>query len=201
MVDGGILDHRKFIKALITLCRDRSSGTVFYNLESGVSARMVLNQGVITWVACGELRGEEAIDAIRLIDKGRMSFNPSLKLTIGKQRLPTTPEILREINTRDFNSEAIDQPQKTAASSPDNSRVTTGNSFSREDICKVVVEESIEYIGPIAKVLCADYMKSMPAQIDVRNIRKLIDSMAMDINDEVKGRVFKNRIREILKIE
>ncbi|MES9852683.1 MAG: hypothetical protein ABW170_12745 [Candidatus Thiodiazotropha sp. L084R] len=198
MVDGGILDHRKFIKALITLCRDKSSGTVFYNLESGISARMVLNHGVITWVACGELRGEEAVDAIRLIDSGRMSFNPSLKLTIGKQSLPTTPEILREINTRNFNS-AVTDSFKTSANVPSESIV--GNSYNKEDVCRIVVQESIEFIGPIAKVICADYMKSMPSQIGVKNIRNLIDSIALDINDDIKGRVFKDRVRTILKIE
>lgn len=201
MVDGGILDHRQFIKELVILCRRKSSGTVFYNLESGLSARMVLNHGEICWVAFAELRGTDAINKIRSIDRGRMSFNPSLKLTIGTQNLPTTPEILKEINTRDSSHRSKLPNQKTTDSSSEETENFSEHTFNKDDVCEIVVKESIEFIGPIAKLICKDYMKSMPAQISVRDVRKLLDSIVMDINDEVKRRVFKDRVRSSLKIE
>jgi hypothetical protein len=203
MVDGGNQDHRQFIRALVTLCREKSSGTVFYNLDSGLSARMVLNRGEICWVAYGELRGQEALEDIRLIDKGRMSFNPSLRLTLGKQTLPSTPEILRELNTREFDKQnshsATDQ--KRHQSNSNSAQIISGKTFNKEEVCEIVVKESIEFIGPIAKVICAEYMKPLASEINLSSVRKLIDTIFIDINDEAKGKQFKERVKTSLKIE
>ncbi|MCG7870570.1 MAG: hypothetical protein N0C88_05640 [Candidatus Thiodiazotropha lotti] len=203
MVDGGILDHRQFIKALVTLCRERSSGTVFYNLSSGLSARIVMNRGEISWLAFGEHRGAEAIEAIRLIDSGRMSFNPSLKLTIGKQTLPTTPEILKLINTRSH--ERKSRPKgtnhKSTNSKPINNQSSLGRVFNKNEVCEIVVKESTEFVGPIARIVCDEYMKSQPTQISLNSVHKLIDNMVLDIDDEAKGNLFKGRVNALLQLD
>jgi hypothetical protein len=202
MIDDGILDHRQFIKALVNLCRERSSGTVFYNLSSGLSARIVMNRGEISWVAFGEHRGIDAIEEISLIESGRMSFNSSLKLTIGKQDLPTTPEILKKINTRGIEHKRHPKVSQPAAqkTNPTHNASTSGKTFDKNQICEIIVKESIEYIGPIAKIVCADYMKSQPDEISLNSLRKLIDIIVLDINDDTKGYLFKDRVRSLLKI-
>ncbi|MET0029291.1 MAG: hypothetical protein ABW101_16800 [Candidatus Thiodiazotropha sp.] len=199
MVDGGLLDHRGFMHALVTLCRDKSSGTVFYNLESGLSARMVLNHGEICWLAFGELRGVDALQAIREIERGRMSFNPLLKLAIGKQALPTTPEILRTINTREAHSfstppQAIASVTATASAE----ETVSGRTFDRERVFEVVSGEAMEFLGPIAKLLCQDYMKSMGALLSGNEIKKLINAIVQDIGDEEKVRRFKDGVKKRL---
>ncbi|MCG7973499.1 MAG: hypothetical protein JAZ16_00395 [Candidatus Thiodiazotropha taylori] len=203
MVDGGILDHRQFIKALVTLCRERSSGTVFYNLSSGLSARIVMNRGEISWLAFGEHRGTEAIEEIRLIDSGRMSFNPSLKLTIGKQTLPTTPEILKLINTRspERKGRSKDSSHKSINSKPINNQAPVDRVFNKNEVCEIVVRESIEFVGPIARIVCDEYMKSQPTQISLNSVHKLIDTMVLDIDDDAKGHLFKGRVNELLQLD
>ncbi|MBV2092163.1 MAG: hypothetical protein KUF72_14890 [Candidatus Thiodiazotropha sp. (ex Ctena orbiculata)] len=203
MVDGGTLDHRQFIKALVTLCRERSSGTVFYNLSSGLSARIVMNRGEISWLAFGEHRGTEAIEEIRLIDSGRMSFNPSLKLTIGKQTLPTTPEILKLINTRSpERKDRIVGPNHNSLNSKSmNNQAPLNRVFNKNEVCEIVVRESIEFVGPIARIVCDEYMKSQPTQISLNSVHKLIDTMVMDIDDDTKGRLFKGRVNELLQLD
>jgi hypothetical protein len=204
MFDGGIVDQREFVQALVTLCKDKSSGTVFYNLNSGASARLVLNHGEICWVAFGELRGEEAIDEIRLIDdNGRMNFNPSLKLAIGKQSLPTTPEILRAINARSRGHETHnhDLDLGITTSTLETSETIIGKSYDKWEVYTIVEEQSLEYIGPIAKVLCAEYTKSMPAQIGLNDVRKIINAIARDIDDKFKAQQFKDNIKGLLKID
>ncbi|MCG8067202.1 MAG: hypothetical protein JAY84_05010 [Candidatus Thiodiazotropha taylori] len=203
MVDGGILDHRQFIKALVTLCRERSSGTVFYNLSSGLSARIVMNRGEISWLAFGEHRGAEAIEEIRLIDSGRMSFNPSLKLTIGKQTLPTTPEILKLINTRspERKGRSKGPSHKPINSKPINNQPPVDRVFNKNEVCEIVVRESIEFVGPIARIVCDEYMKSQPTQISLNSVHKLIDTMVLDIDDDAKGHLFKGRVNELLQLD
>ncbi|MBW9258484.1 MAG: hypothetical protein K1566_19390 [Candidatus Thiodiazotropha sp. (ex. Lucinisca nassula)] len=203
MVDGGILDHQQFIKALVTLCRERSSGTVFYNLSSGLSARIVMNRGEISWLAFGEHRGTEAIEEIRLIDSGRMSFNPSLKLTIGKQALPSTPEILKLINTRGHERKGQNKGQnhKSLNSKSTNNQAPLNRVFNKNQVCEIVIRESIEFVGPIARIVCDEYMKSQPTQISLNSVHKLIDTMVMDIDDDTKGHLFKGRVNELLQLD
>jgi hypothetical protein len=203
MIDDGILDHRQFIKALVSLCRERSSGTVFYNLNNGLTARIVLNRGEISWVAFGEHRGIDAIEEISLIDSGRMSFNHTLKLAIGKQNLPSTPEILKIINTLgniERKSRAKASYQATQKPNSTRNASTSGKTFDKDRVCEIIVNESIEYIGPIAKIVCTEYMKSQPDMISLNSLRKLIDIIVLDINDDSKGHLFKDRVRSLLKI-
>ncbi|MET0081181.1 MAG: hypothetical protein ABW119_22230 [Candidatus Thiodiazotropha lotti] len=203
MVDGGILDHRQFIKALVTLCREKSSGTVFYNLSSGISARIVMNRGEINWLAFGEQRGTEAIEEIRAIDSGRMSFNPTLKLTIGKQTLPTTPEILKLINTRSHERKSRTKAptHKSINSKPINNQSPLDRVFNKNEVCEIVVRESIEFVGPIARIVCDEYMKSQSTQISLKSVHRLIDTMVLDIDDEAKGDLFKNRVSQLLRLD
>jgi hypothetical protein len=199
MVDGGMLDHRGFMHALVNLCREKSSGTVFYNLENGLSARMVLNHGEICWLAFGDLRGVEALQAIREIERGRMSFNPLLKLAIGKQTLPTTPEILRTINTREAHSFST-PPQAIASvtAAVPAEEAASGTTFDSARVFDVVSGEAMEFLGPIAKLLCQDYMKSMGTALSSNEVKKLINALVQDIGDEQKARRFKDGVKKRL---
>jgi hypothetical protein len=207
MVDGGILDHRQFIRELVTLCRERSSGTVFFNLDSGISARIVINRGEICWMAYGEFRGEEALNAIREIENGRMIFNPLLKLSIGEQILPSTPEILRLINSRDYHHHYdydFDQTNDQDSGFRSSSQLIETNSgkyFDKGIVCEVVETEAMEFLGPIAKILCADYVKCMSSELTYHDVRLLINNMARDISSETEIKYFKDRVRRALKIE
>jgi hypothetical protein len=198
MVDGGLLDHRGFMRALVALCRDKSSGTVFYNLESGISARIVLNCGEICWLAFGELRGVDALQAIREIQQGRMSFNPLLKLAIGNQALPSTPEILRSINTWEAHSFAA--PKQPIAAVPGVEKPSAASSsehtFDKQTVYGVVSTEAMEFLGPIAKLLCQDYLKSMGASLSGNDVKRLVNSLVQDIGDNEKERRFKDGVRK-----
>ncbi len=191
------MDHRGFMHALVALCREKSSGTVFYNLENGISARIVLNRGEICWLAFGELRGVDALQAIREIQQGRMSFNPLLKLAIGNQALPSTPEILRTINTREAHSYAT--PQQPIASVPvvdQPSEASSENAFDKQTVFDVVSREAMEYLGPIAKLLCQDYLKSMGPSLSSNDVKRLINSLVQDIGDSQKEQRFKDGVRK-----
>jgi hypothetical protein len=59
----------------------------------------------------------------------------------------------------------------------------------------------MEYLGPIAKVLCSDYLKNMPPQLTLGQVRQLISTLKQDINDERKGRQFMMGAERALKIQ
>ena len=203
MVSESIMNHRQLIRGLIKLCRDKASGTVFLNIEDGNSARLVLNQGVIRWAAFKDLRGVPAIDAISEIGAARLKFNPVLKLSIGEQQLPSTPEVLKRLNSHASVEQGEDEEVPTitdvVSSKPP---LDTGGDrpFKLNQVRGVLEQESMEYLGPMARLICGDYLKSLPADLSLLQVRQVMNALLQDINDEQKGQRFMERVRRGLGI-
>lgn len=203
MTGEGILNHQQLIRGLVKLCRDKVSGTVFFNLEDGRSARLVLNQGAISWVAFQELRGEAAIDAISEVDAARLNFNPVLKLAIGNQDLPSTPEVLKRLNSYVDSGFEPRVPMVTEVVSPAPqvaADMAGDRPFLRERVCVVLERESIEYLGPMAKLLCEEHMRTLPDQLTLVQVRQAINVLSNDIRDGQKRRLFQERVAHELGI-
>jgi hypothetical protein len=203
MADTDVMNHRQLIIELVKHCKERASGTVFFNLVRGESARIVLKQGVICWIAYEQLRGEEAIDAIATISEARFNFNPLLKLAIGKQQLPSTSGLLKRLGRVDGEtSPAQALPMVRDIESPrDSGEEISGNRPYSQDLVRAALEkEALEFLGPMAKVLCADYMKTKPMALSHEDVRGVIKSLMQDINDEVKQRSFANRAKRALNL-
>ena len=204
MVEGGILSQRQLLRSLVNLCKEKASGTLFFNLDTGVSARLVLNQGSIRWIAYSDLRGEPAIDAIKQIEMARMSFNPNLKLVIGDQGLPATAEIIKRLDpgrSRSVSEAAI--PVVTEAVSlepPVAAEAGVDRPFEMDNVRRVLEQESMEFLGPMARILCADYLKSMPSRLTHAQVRQLISSLMQDINNANKSQDFEARVKKALNI-
>ncbi len=205
MVEKGLMNYRQLIDELIKQCKARSSGTLFFNLDNGQSARLVLNQGSICWVAFLQLRGEEALEAIREIGFARLNFNPLLKLAIGEQSLPSTSTILKRLYRNSHSSmreETSDIPLVTEVVKTPEVSVESGgdNPFSLDKVRQALEYEALEYLGPMARIICADYLKSMPSQLSHAQVRHLITMLMQDINDEIKGASFMRRVNNALNI-
>ncbi|MEJ2589812.1 MAG: hypothetical protein P8178_00180 [Candidatus Thiodiazotropha sp.] len=198
------MSQRQLLRSLVNLCKEKASGTLFFNLDTGVSARLVLNRGSIRWVAYSDLRGEPAIDAIKQIVTARMSFNPNLKLVIGNQGLPATAEIIKRLDPARSRSEpeaAIPVVTDAVSIAPP-AAVEAGadRPFELDDVRWVLEQESMEYLGPMARILCADYLKSMPSHLSHAQVRQLIGSLMQDINNAHKSQEFEARVKKVLKI-
>jgi hypothetical protein len=203
MVENKTMNHRQLIDELVRHCNEKESGTVFLTLHSGESARIVLNEGGICWMAFEQLRGEQAIEVLCKIDKARFSFNPLLKLAIGKQQLPSTSNIINRLYKEIKDPAAThDEPVLTEVASQQNTQdaLSGDQHFSLDQVRLVLENEAVEYLGPVAKLLCTDYLKSMPPQLTHGQVRQLIYALKRDIRDEQKGQLFMERVKRALKI-
>jgi hypothetical protein len=203
MIDNGVMDHKQLIDELVKHCKAKVSGTIFFNLKSGQSARLVLNQGVIHWIAYERLRGKVAIESICEIDQARFNFNPLLKLVIGEQELPPTADILKRLYKHNNKPKT---PHDSSLKQEWNSLLNTQVNLSGErhydqnQVRSILEKEALEYLGPMAKVLCKDYLKAMPSQLSLNQVRQLISSLTQDINNDRKGSLFLTRVKKALKI-
>jgi hypothetical protein len=208
MVDNEVRSYRQLLDELARHCKERSSGTIFFNLVTGQSARLVLNKGVICWIAYEELRGEEAIEAITAIYEARFSFNPLLKLAIGQQQLPSTSRLLKRLykdGDAASTNEQKDVPVVTEMVSPASSlndvyEKSEERPYSLEHVRMALENEAMEFLGPMAKILCADYLKAMPNYLSHSEVREVIGSLVQDINDDTKRQRFMGRVKKALSI-
>jgi hypothetical protein len=197
------MNHQQLIEKLVKHCKERASGTIFFNLPGGQSARLVLNNGVIHWTAYEQLRGTKAIESIRDIDQARFNFNPSLKLAIGNQQLPPTSDILKQLdnhNNKPVTEDGLLFTQEGFSTTNIQPNVSGEDHLDLDRVRLVLEEEAMEYLGPMGKVLCADYLKSMPPHLSIIQVRQVISSLKQDINDERKGELFMARVKKELSI-
>ncbi|MEJ2453639.1 MAG: hypothetical protein P8103_05725 [Candidatus Thiodiazotropha sp.] len=163
---------------------------------------MVLNKGAICWIAYGDLRGEAALDSIPSYMHARFNFNPLLKLAIGEQQLPSTSSILKRLYKQlkeDGSEQDQGIPTVSEVVSPAQD-CAQGDGYEQDLVRAVLEREALEYLGPMAKLLCDDYLKSMPTRISQAQVHKLIAALAQDINDEHKGQLFKARVQTVMSI-
>jgi hypothetical protein len=184
MFKGETLSQQAFVKALIMLCEQKYSGTVFYHRENGLSARMILRRGKISWIAYHHLRGLEAIKEICDIDSGRMYFNTTLKLAIGQQDLPSTLDILKLIKKQNqlHRSDQITLPDKNTETQ--RHKVTKFRTAQRDDqkqMYKPDEQEFFEIVQRISKILYTDHTLPASPRINQNTLRHLTRSVLKKI--------------------
>ncbi len=202
MVDTEVMSHRQLIGELVKHCKARSSGTAFFNLVRGESARIVLNQGVIRWIAYDQLRGEEAIGAIAAISEARFNFNPLLKLAIGEQQLPSTTRLLKRLSRGEGNAspEHVVPIVSDIVSTQDSEGEINGyRPYAHDQVRAALEKEALEFLGPMAKILCAEYMKTKPKALSHEDVQNVIRCLMQDISDDVKRQSFASRAKRALK--
>jgi hypothetical protein len=203
MVDNRAMNYRQLIDELTKHCKEKVSGTIFFNLKSGQSARLVLSQGVIHWIAYEKLRGRKAVESIREIDQAHFNFNPLLKLAIGEQQLPPTIDILKRLYKHNNNPTTVpDLPLENERLSSSNPQIDLNRErlFDQDRVRSILEEEALEYLGPMTRVLCTDYLKAMPPLLNLSQVRQLITALKKDINDHKKGALFLIRVKKALKV-
>jgi len=128
-----------------------------------------------------------------------LKFNPILKLAIGEQQLPSTPEVLKRLNSYASDEEVV--PTITdVVSAPHQAEIGGDRPFRLDQVRDVLEQESVEYLGPMARLLCGDYLKSLPDNLSHIQVRHVMNTLIQDINDEQKGERFLERVRKALGI-
>lgn len=185
------LEIQELVERITSLSQQQASGTVFVVTEDNHLARIVLIQGKIV---CANLQRKEGIDAIKALStlaSGAFGFNPDLQVVTGKQVLPDTYNLLQILQ-----SAAVQQKQPEADEpSPQGIKLPASG-----EVLHVLVQESTEYLGPMATILCQEYMQELPASMSLANLKHLIHLLERDINHPEKADKFTAAVSKRLGI-
>ena len=185
MSERKTLVHDALVEEIANLCRQRSSGTIFIATPDNQLAKLALVDGEIVCASLRRLHGVEVIKAIAVLESGQFGFNPDLQLVTKREHLPDTETLIGILRSSQSSAPPVDT--ELAGLLPE-------NQASNADITQILIRESTEYIGPMATVICQEYMQEQPPFPNQHQINQVIHRLEQDINDADKAIKFRQAV-------
>lgn len=180
MSESSSLTNHEIVDAIARLCAQRASGTVFIVTPENRLARMVLQQGRIVCANLGRDNGVDVCKAIANLARAQFSFNDQLQLVTGNQDMPDTAELLQIMRSGNAGQKASGHSAEEGLGS--------------HEVLRILIEETTEFIGPMARVICQEYMQQCPPRPGRAHIQQVLQRLEQDINDGAKAEQLRNRV-------
>jgi hypothetical protein len=180
-----LVGYDELLRALRQLCAERRVGTLYVTTADNKAASFTLLEGEIVGVRFRVYRGREALPHLKAILLSRHAFSEG-NVADTDPDLPTTGEILQILGVV-APAPAAPAPARGPAARP-------AARASRVDLGRVqaVLEgELVEYLGPMAKMICTECIEKTAPIDGPADLRRLIDALAQEIGDPAREEVFK----------
>lgn len=166
------------------------SGTIIIRGDDGHVLMVALDKGRLASLSYGNHRGLEAIPDILAFSSGTFSFSEGL-VTHPQEGLPTTTEFLDMLRSGVSN---LTSPGKTS------SKKGSGGSFRNLPLfMKQLSELLMEFVGPIAPLLCENALADANGVDSVEDAALLAKQLAQEIADKNDQGRFLSRVSSLLK--
>ena len=189
MSERRALENKELIAEIVSLCRKQASGTIFIATADNKQCRIVLIDGEIVCASMHRLNGVEVIRSIAALESGVFGFNPDLQLVTSRQSLPDTESLLQILQAGGANTQ-----QGAQASSGSDGFLLP----ARSKILEILVQEATEYMGPMAAIICQDYLQQLTSSINPSNVQQVIRQLEQDINNTDKAHKFRAAVMKRL---
>lgn len=185
-----LLSYSELMLILQGLCREKQSGVMVINGESGTAAQLILEQGLIFDANCAGISGKAALSLIKSIKQGKASFfKRAQKKAINSINL-STAEILYTLINSTQTVETITPPITTAQESQTHGVI-------EEQLMTIEMQLAI-IIGPIARLIYADYQAEIQQANDLSVLGIVIEKIAKQTLIGEQQTTFKYNIRELI---
>ncbi|MCK5718664.1 MAG: DUF4388 domain-containing protein [Thiomargarita sp.] len=175
---GHTLPYPTLMAEIQHLSEERKTGTIFITSDSGHLIRIVLNEGEITCLVFNtKYRGYDAIPHIQNIKSGRLQFAEGVFEASQEVPLPPTAEIFETFYT-------------------DTEALTTQTPSNIRNIITHVKITLASYVGPIATIICDEYIDKMGKPQSIVEILIMVETIALEIDEPIEAGYFKQKIKE-----
>jgi len=183
-----LLTYQELIAEIHRLFSEKQTGTIFITTSDNHLVRLVLNKGeIVHLVYDTNYRSYDAIPLLKKIQAGRLQFARGIFETADEIPLPPTKELLyvlsgngEEKNLLTYSSKKVDSPF--------------------EEVIIQIKRALSNHIGPIAALICDEYIEKAGGISNLNAIDTLIDDVAKEIGEPDTERLFKIQLKdEIVK--
>ena len=172
--------YHELLQALKSLCIQRSTGTMFIATPDNHFGRIVIKGGEVIALIFGTKSGESAIPFIRAIKTGKFKFSQGQAQADGSGTLPPSPVLLSRLSAG------------VPASGPATQAAINKNMLGQ--VYRVVEGELVEFVGPIASLVCSEHKEKFGAITQASELSVVLESIAREIGDPGKARHFMERV-------
>lgn len=172
--------YNELIAALKSLCRARDSGTMYIATPDNQFARIVLKDGEIISLSFRTKNGAEALPLIRGIAGGRFKFSAGQMSADEEHMLPAGFDAMRLLVSDEVG----------AGGGAD--RAVPADRMVRAP--KIIEQQLAEFLGPIAGIVCEEYLTKLGAPRSTTDLNDLLEALAREIGDPIKARRFKEQV-------
>jgi hypothetical protein len=176
-------------------CLAKDTGTLFLITEKSATIKFVFDEGYIVALSYQSIRGSDAILPISQLRSCKTRYYKGVKLLPATQNLPVTDAILDELEGITYNQDTtqfLPLQQNTVDAAK-------GVGHALQSVLAIVIEETTEFMGPFASVLCKKYMEELSDPPTQDQIHTVLSHLAKDIRDEEKSMQLERNIMLRLK--
>lgn len=207
------LSYAELVEELQALVREVRSGIMFIRTESGHLVRIGLEKGRIVSCIDSVHKGQAAIALIRRIRSGKYSFMPGIPSVVAGEALPGNFDFFKELagvpNHGTFPAPASTPitgqtavaggaPSAAPAARAESSPGATDLRVSSDELFETVVRELTMYLGPIARLVAAEYEERLRSARSGEQVRALGFQLAQEIGDARHAAEFEARILSLV---
>jgi len=173
-----MLTYPQLVAEIQRLSSEGQTGTIFIRSDDGHLVRIVLNEGKITYVVFDtKQRGYDAIPLIQKIRKGRLQFAEGVFETAQETPLPSTSDII-QMFTEDEDSPSTQTPSNI------------------KGIIQHIKKALASHIGPIAMIVCDEYIGEMGPLTTVADVFAMLGAIAPEIGNPEEEKTFKEQLKK-----
>lgn len=184
-----LLSYRELILTLQGLCREKRSGVMVINSESGDIAKLTLDEGVIFDAGFGDVSGTTALLYIKKIKQGKASF---FKRAQGSavQRIDLSTDVVLQILAGVRHT--IEPSPTVIQESPSLTQTAS------EEHLMAIEAVLAAIIGPVARVIYTEYKEEIQQVRDLVELSRVIEKIAKQVLATEQKNLFREYIREII---
>ncbi len=178
-----LLSLRQVAKQLRIALDKGLTGVFFIATEDNRSAYVVLEAGTIRNIAFNGSKGVEALKKLRAIHRVRCRFSRQTAVNFieSDSALQDSERILSflaRVATTKPASEKKEEPLVVATARQEE----PVNTLDMEQILKVVIEEAVEYLGPMAATVCEEHFAAL-VPTDLEEMAEVLEGIGREFND------------------
>ncbi len=182
-LESQLFSYRELINEIISHFDKKTSGSLFLFAKDNMLIRIILDQGRIIAMACGNNRGMDVIPKIQSITSCRLRVSMNKTLKEG-DALPSTQDIINQLQSKsELNPSNANGPIKNITSD------------QIERALNIIESELIEFLGPMGSIVWEEHMEEMGKLVSADGFESLINQLAEEIGNTEKINTFKKNIK------
>lgn len=168
--DKELLSLPQIMGELKHLCDKGKTGTMFITSDDNHSARFALQDGKVFTCAFSQKKGFDALPLIKKIKFAHCRFADGVFSHMDEIMLPGENTLFDILEGDAAAPASIDQAVELV--NPDMNKTL-----------RMIEQQLSQYIGPIAEVVCEEYLEDIDDDITITDLGKMINSVSTEIDD------------------